>query len=145
LAQAPKQALPFLTEHLRPVAPLEAARQKRAEQLLADLDSERFAVRQAAETELEKMGPMIEPALRKALEGKPSLEVRRRIDTVLAKFTGERLPLSRALEAIEHMNTPEARRLVDALANGVPHAWLTEEARAIRKRQAYQTATGPQG
>jgi RNA polymerase sigma factor (sigma-70 family) len=137
MALAPREALPFLAERLRPVAPLDAQLQQRVEQLLVDLDQEAFAVRQQAEGELEKLGASIEPALRKALEGKPSLEVRRRIEKVLEKvagLTGERLRTIRALAAIEHMHTPEARRLLDALAEGDPRAWLTQEAKVIRKR-----------
>ena len=143
MALAPKRALPLLAEHLRPVAPLDRAGQKQVDRLLGDLDSDRFAVRQKAEDELEKIGPIVEPALRKALESKPSLEVRRRIEAVLAKLANEHLRLSRALEAIEHMNTSEARRLVESLANGAPQAWLTEEARAARKRLANLTVTAP--
>src|SRR5262249_15651484 len=126
MALSPKQALPFLAERLRRVADLDAARQKRADKLLPDLDSDQFAVRQEAEVEVGKMGSMVEPALRRALESKPSLEVRRRIEAVLAKLANERLRLQRALEAIEHMNTPEARRFVETLADGAAHAWLTE-------------------
>jgi hypothetical protein len=137
IALAPRETLPFLAERLRPVASLDAERQKRVERLLADLDHEAFAVRQQAEAELEKMGAAIEPALRRALEGKPSLEVRRRIEKVLEKvagLTGERLRAIRALAALEHMHTPEARRLLDSLADGDPRAWLTQEARAVRTR-----------
>ncbi|HTU93446.1 MAG TPA: WD40 repeat domain-containing protein [Gemmataceae bacterium] len=141
LALSPKHALPFLAEKLPPVAPLDAARQKQVDLLLADLDSVQFAVRQEAETELEKMGSMVEPALRKTLENKPSREMRRRIESVLAKWADERLRPMRALEAVEHMNTAEARRLLEALAGGVPHAWLTKEAQAIRKRLAEQSVT----
>lgn len=65
LAVSPRASLPFLAERLRPAAPLDAAQQKQVERLLADLDDEAFAVRQKAETELEKMGDAIEPALRK--------------------------------------------------------------------------------
>ena len=114
-----------------PIAQLDAKQQKQVERLLADLDKESFTARQRAEMELEKMGPAIEPALRKALEGK-SLEVRRRIEKVLEKvvgWSGERLRTLRAPEAIEHMNTPEARRLLESLSSGMPRAWLTEEAR----------------
>jgi RNA polymerase sigma factor (sigma-70 family) len=134
MALAPKQVLPFLAERVLPVAPLTAPQQKQVDQLVADLDSDQFAVRHEAETKLEKMGPTVEPALRKSLESKPSLEVRRRVEAVLAKFANERLQLIRALEAMERMNTPQARRLVTALAKGAPGAWLTEEARAIEKR-----------
>jgi RNA polymerase sigma factor (sigma-70 family) len=137
MALSPKRVLPFLAERLHPITPLDERQQKQVERLLADLDKESFTARQQAEMELEKMGPAIESALRKALEGKPSLEVRRRIETVLEKvagWSGERLRTLRALEAIEHMNTSEARRLVEALASGTPRAWLTEEARKSRKR-----------
>jgi RNA polymerase sigma factor (sigma-70 family) len=139
MALAPKHALPFLAERLHPITPLDAKQQKQIERLLADLDKESFPARQRAEMELEEMGPAIESALRKALKGKPQLEVRRRIETVLEKvagWSGERLRTLRALEAIEYMNTPEARRLLESLANGTPHAWLTEEARKIRQRLA---------
>ena len=136
LALSPKYALPFLAEKLRPVAPLDAARQKQVDRRLADLNSEQFAVRQQAEAELEKMGPLVEPALRKKLESKPSLEMRQRIEALLSKWASERLQIARALEAIEHMNTIKARQLLEKLADGANQAWLTEEARAICKRLA---------
>jgi hypothetical protein len=115
-------------------------------QLLADLDDERFSVRQKAEAELEKMGPSIEPALRKALEGKPPLEARRRIEKVLetvAGWAGERLRALRALEAIEYMNAPKTRRLIEELAGGEAHAWLTREAKAVRARLPVRRANWP--
>jgi hypothetical protein len=87
---------------------------------------------------------MVELALRKSLENKSSLEMRQRIQAVLAKMANERLRILRALEAIEHMNAPEAPRLLESLANGALHAWLTEEARAIRNRLAEQSLTAPE-
>jgi WD40 repeat protein len=143
MALSPKQALPFLAKRLRPVAPLDVAQRKQVDQLLTDLDSDQFSVRQRAENELEKLGPTVAPALRKALEGKPALEVRRRIEALLAKLASERLRIKRALEAIAHMNTPEAHRLLESLASGDPGAWLTEEARAIRKRLLGKSVTMP--
>lgn len=144
IALSPKQALPYLAERLRPVAPLDAEQRKQVDRLLADLDSDRFTVRQQAEADLEKIGLIIEPTLRKALDSKPSLEVRRRIEKVLENLASERLRITRALEAVEHMNTREAHRLLEALANGASHAWLTEEARAIYKRLAEHSVTLPQ-
>ncbi|HZY84573.1 MAG TPA: sigma-70 family RNA polymerase sigma factor [Gemmataceae bacterium] len=137
LARAPKQALPFLTERLRPLAAQEAAGPVSVERLLADLDSDSFAVREKAEAELTKWGPSVERALRKALEGQPSPEVRRRVESVLAKiavWSGERLRALRALEAIESMNTPEAGRLLSSLTDGAPRSWLAEQARLGRVR-----------
>ncbi len=144
LALSPKQAFPFLAERLRPVAALDAAQRKQVDRWLADLDSDQFSVRQAAESELEKMGLMVEPVLRKALESKPSLEVRKRIDVVLTMLASERLRITRALEAIEHMKTAEARRLLEALSEGARNAWLTGEARAIRRRIAESSVTAPE-
>jgi hypothetical protein len=40
----------------------------------------------------------------------------------------------RALEALEHMDAPEARELLQRLANGAPEAWLTKEATAALRR-----------
>ncbi|HEY7315774.1 MAG TPA: sigma-70 family RNA polymerase sigma factor [Gemmataceae bacterium] len=134
---APKQSLPFLGEQLRRIARLDAEQQEKIARLIADLDSDQFTVREKATGELETMVTWVEPALRKALAGKPSLEVRRRIEKVLEKvagWSGERLRTLRALEAVEHMNAPEARRLLEELANGTPRAWVTEEAPKIRKR-----------
>jgi RNA polymerase sigma factor (sigma-70 family) len=147
MALSPKQALPYLAEQLRSRTSADKARQQSVEHLLADLDSESFAAREDAERALAKMGPSVEVELRKALEGKPSLEMRRRIEMVLEKrtvYSGERLRTLRALEAIEHMNTPEARRLVESLAQGAPRAWLTEEAAAIRRRWTEASRTDPE-
>jgi RNA polymerase sigma factor (sigma-70 family) len=66
LAAAPRQAVPFLGERLKPAAPAEA---RRVEGLIADLDSDEFAVRQKAADELKKLGRLAVPALKKALAG----------------------------------------------------------------------------
>src|SRR5262249_20624637 len=53
LAAAPRSSVAFLKQHLRPVAPADA---KQVARLLADLDSDQFAVRDKAMQELEKLG-----------------------------------------------------------------------------------------
>src|SRR5262249_6157591 len=50
------------------------------------LGKDDFKVRDKATRELEALGVAAEPTLRKALEGKPALEVRKRIEIVLAKW-----------------------------------------------------------
>jgi HEAT repeat protein len=57
---------------------------------LADLDAEAFEDRDRASAELEKQGAAVVAALRKALEGQPPAETRRRIGLLLAKL--EALP-----------------------------------------------------
>jgi RNA polymerase sigma factor (sigma-70 family) len=136
MARSPQAALPFLAERLRALAAREAAGPPSVERLLADLDNDSFAVREKAEAELVKRGPSVERALRKALEGKPSPEVRQRVESVLEKsavWSGERLRALRALEAVEHMNTPQAKQLLGALGGGAP-SWLTAQARRGRER-----------
>lgn len=136
IAAAPKEGLPLLRDLLKPVAPADAARLKR---LIADLDDDDFGVREKATTELEQVGEQAGPALRKALEGKPSAELKRRVEFLLdqqmsTSASPERLRQMRALEALEHMDAPEARELLERLAKGAPEAWLTKEAKAALKR-----------
>lgn len=55
-------------------------------QLVKDLDSNTFGVRQKATRELEKLGLIAEPFLKKELGNKPSLETRKRVERLLAKL-----------------------------------------------------------
>jgi RNA polymerase sigma factor (sigma-70 family) len=138
LAAAPNAAIPFLQKHLPPVP---AADKKRMARLIADLDSDDFATRQKATEELEKLGELALPAYRKARDGKPSLETRRRLEDLQRKahaawweVSGERLRSLRAIEALELAGTPEAREVLATLAAGAEGARLTEEAKAALKR-----------
>jgi hypothetical protein len=136
LASSPDEALPLLKQHLRPAEPADAQRLRR---LLADLESEQFAVREKAQTELQELGDLAEPALRQALEGKPSLELRRRVQAVLEHLRGpvtqpEMLRSLRAVAVLEDIATPEARRLLEELAAGAAEARLTREAKAALRR-----------
>ncbi len=131
LVGAPVQSVPFLKQHLRPV---KGADPKRVAQLLADLDSETFKVRERAATELERLGPAAEPSLRRALEGRPGLEARQRIEQLLAKREAVRLSEARAVEVLEHVRSAEALRYLESLAAGAPGAALTREARAALGR-----------
>jgi hypothetical protein len=138
LAASPAEAVALLKKHLPPAAAPDA---KRLAGLIADLDSETFAVREAALKELTDLGEVAEPALRSALEKAPSPEARRRLEELLEKLdslgtAGEPLRASRAVEALEHIGTPEARRLLTALAAGAPGAWRTREAQAALERLA---------
>ena len=60
--------------------------------LIADLDSDVFDVREKAAKEW-KLGAAAEPALRKALEGRPSAEVRRRVEGLLQEEKPDVYPL----------------------------------------------------
>jgi RNA polymerase sigma factor (sigma-70 family) len=138
LAATPGEVVPFLRGHLRPVP---VADEKHIARLVADLDSDEFAVREKASGELERLGDPAVPACRKALEGKPSAEMRQRLEKLLEREdrgrwspTGERLRQLRALEALELTGGDEALRRLEELAGGMPGAWLTEEAKAAGRR-----------
>lgn len=102
-------------------------------------ESGAFAARQKATAELEKLGELAEPTLRRALENNPSLEQRRRIEPMLAKLevsipSSDALRSLRAVRALEHIETAEARRLLRELARGAEGASLTRTAQAALSR-----------
>jgi hypothetical protein len=138
LAGSPARAIPFLKEHLRPVAAVDP---KRVERLLADLDSAQFTVRTAAAEELAQSIEQIEPRLRRVLEGQPSAEVRKRVDALLAGSravpTGPTLRVLRAIWVLERIGTPEAKQALHKLAGGAP-ARETREAREALERLAHR-------
>jgi WD40 repeat protein len=134
LAAAPGESVPYLRKQLHVAAGLDKARVSR---LIADLDSDKFAVRSNAMRELQELGEIPESDYRKALAARPSLEVRQRLDELLNKLRNlppDRLRLVRAVEALELADTPEARRFLAALAGGAPDAGLTKDAKAASER-----------
>jgi WD domain, G-beta repeat len=141
LVAAPGQALTLLAQRLRPITRVDAAQLAR---LVADLGSDRFPVREKATEDLVRLGAAAAPALRKALETEPPLEIRRRVERLLDKLEGtERLRQTRALAALERIGTPEAAQVVEVLAGGVAGAWLTQEARTSLDRLRRRTAAVP--
>jgi hypothetical protein len=138
LAASPKESLPLLRSYLKPVP---KGDEKRIAQLVKDLDADDFDVREKASDELARVGEPAAGALRKALEGAPSAELRVRATQLLEKFGGKGpspdvLRRGRALEVLEHIGGPEARAILDELAKGAPEAALTQEAAAAVKRLA---------
>jgi hypothetical protein len=131
-----RRAAAFLEKQLQNAPPLDM---RRIERLIADLDQEQFDVRERAARELEKLGDRAEPALRKALGGKPSLEARRRLEGLLKRLEGaspsaETVRQIRAVEALESLGDLEAQRVLNKLAAGPPESRLTQEARAAVRR-----------
>jgi hypothetical protein len=118
---------------------------KQVQRLIADLDSPEFAVREAAEKKLAWFGEQVEPALCQALEGKPSLEVRKRLealhtDAELANRSivrsAEQLRTLRAIRVLEHIGDRKARQVLQTLAAGDPAARATRQALEALRRLA---------
>lgn len=142
LARNPKQAVPLYKDKLKPMDKVDA---ERVEKLIKDLDSQQFADRQKAETELEKMQELAQPALKKALENKPPLEVAKRIEGLLGKLggtvpPGDKLRVIRSIESLELMGTPEALEVLKTVASGAPEARVTQEAQSSVDRLSKRIA-----
>lgn len=139
LADAGAAVLPFIRSHLPRMEPSGQVDARHLATLVAELDDNHFATREKATEELEKAGKTAEPVLRQALSGRHSAEVLLRVSCLLENLkapllTRERLRLLRTLELLEHIGTPEARRLVEEVAQGPGDARLTREAKASLDR-----------
>jgi hypothetical protein len=139
LAAASEQT-PRLIARRLPPSPLATREQKaRIERLIADLENRRYSVRREAAHKLEKMNNLAEPFLQKKLASLPSLEVYRRVQSLLEKWERQdpgprQLGDLRALEVLERIGTPQAVRVLKTLARGAPAARLTQEAKAALGR-----------
>src|SRR5205814_7077014 len=126
LARAPEQSLDLLRKNVRVVS------EEDVRKLLRDLDSQKFTVRDRASLDLIALGRFIEPILREELRGKPTLEMRRRMAEILKLITEEgRSPeetrVLRALELLEMLGTPAAKKLLQELAGGATRWDVTRE------------------
>jgi WD40 repeat protein len=142
LGEAPDAAVRLLRERLKPA---NAADAKRIDTLIVQLNDDEFEKREDASKELGKLGPQAETALRKAAKDPASAEVARRVAELLAKLkagavSGEGLREARALEVLEGLGTPEAKKLLEELAKGAGGAGLTQQAKAALERMAKRMA-----
>jgi WD40 repeat protein len=131
---APGQTVSFMGERLRPAR---SAKKEDVDRLIADLDSDEFEIRDKATNKLAELGDAVGPALRKVIAGEPSAEVRSRANRLLEKLATpapELLRNLRALEALEAVGGPEARQVVERIANGAAEARLTRDAKAALAR-----------
>ncbi len=137
LRDHPADGVAELAKAFPPVKPIAAAE---LELLLVRRDSADFKTRQAADKELERLGPQIEATLRAELDKPRSEEVRVAVERLLellegATLSGERLAAVRAVEAAERISTPDARKLLQTWAAGADGATLSVEAKAAVERK----------
>jgi RNA polymerase sigma factor (sigma-70 family) len=130
LAARGDKAAEFLKAKLPPVPAPDAAA---VAKWVSDLDSNRFAAREAATRALAELGPPARPALEAGLKSGPSAEGGTRIQELLTKL---RQPLteaearpSRAVQALQWAGGDASRAVLKAWAAGAPGARLTDEAR----------------
>jgi WD40 repeat protein len=136
LAAEPRDAVRLVEKRLPPAA---APTPEELAALLKRLDHDDFEERQRASAELDRRAEVARPALLRALDDLRSAEARRRVKDVLERLDSGRpdadtLRGVRAVELLEQLATPEATRLLKALANGAADARLTREAKATLAR-----------
>jgi hypothetical protein len=105
--------------------------------LIADLGAKQFNTRNAAMGALGELEEIARPALAGALQENPPLEVKRRIEKLLAALeapTPPALQISRAVMAMELNGSNAARKLLHEWSEGTPGLRLTEESRAALAR-----------
>jgi WD40 repeat protein len=139
LEASPEATAALLARHVKP-AEASRADDGAIAKLIAALDADDFDERQKAAKELAALGKSAEGALKKALAAAPSAEVRRALEDLLDRLKDKGGPPSelvrplRAVEVLEDLGTPEARKLLENLARGRAEAPLTEAARAALAR-----------
>jgi WD40 repeat protein len=134
----PRQSVALLRKHLKPVVPADP---KRFAQVWADLDSPRYTVRRKAFEALQQLGESAKDLIRQALASPSGLETHQRLRLLLARLenpaSAEDLRQGlRAVEVLGRINSPQARRFLEELAQGVQSAHLTRAAQvALGRRQ----------
>lgn len=128
----PTHSVPFLKKTMKPAPKVDALA---FATLLADLDNREFATRKKAFEMLEAKKEVFEELLQKALTKKLSLEVRRKVERLLAiKDSPQRIRDRRAVSILEYIDSPDSRELLKSLAGGAPEATLTKQAKAALTR-----------
>jgi WD40 repeat protein len=144
LTEASAETPGFFKDRLKAVA---IADPRRIDALMADLNSDQYAVRHKATVQLEKLADLAVPVLREQLAKKPSLEMCKRIELLLAKIHGpmtepDLVRTLRAVEILDAIGTAQARSVLEALAQGAPAHRVTQAATDALKRQRAMPTPG---
>ena len=101
--------------------------------LIKNLNSPTFAVRESASRKLAALGAPVEPFLREALKTGLSAEASERANRLLADLrrppTPEEIRQRRVIFALETNGSAEARRTLESWAAGAAGAHLTEQSK----------------
>jgi hypothetical protein len=134
---SPADTAKYFAERLKPV---EAPDPKRVQRWLADLDSDQFAVREAASNALGELDQQAIPYLESTLKSTESAEVRDRVNRILERLWGAATPLEqlrqvRAVVVLERLGDGASKNLLEQWAGGPAGVRLTREAAAALKRR----------
>ncbi len=139
LATAPEQVA-FIRDRLSDLPDKDQA--ARIHKLVLDLDADNFDTRDKATEELVKIGSPAIDVMREMAKSAPNDEVRFRARVILKKLgggatsgpVGKAGRLSRVVRVLERAATPEARTLLDEIAEGKLAAEVSADAKAALAR-----------
>jgi hypothetical protein len=122
LAADPAGTVEWIAQRVRPTPVPEPATMAHH---IAELDAVKFADRERAMAVLRDLGETLLPTFRDALKQSSSAEHRKRLETLIRELEegiplGNRLRELRALEILEHIGSPEAKRLLNDLTERRP-------------------------
>jgi WD40 repeat protein len=141
LGAAPEETVALLAKHVKPAGA--GGGGDEITKLIALLDDDVFEQRQEAHKQLMALGRAAEESLKKALAAKPSAEAKRAIEGLLDRLKDkgpgqgpppESVRSLRAVEVLEDLGTPEAKKVLESLAKGHAEAPLTTAAKGALTR-----------
>ncbi len=142
LAENPESSLPLLKDRLiQPGSTSAGPSEADIARWIRELDSDRYQVREEATRQLAEVGVRALQPLQKVLSSPPSLEVKKRVQRLLARLDPTELPAEelialRSVQTLEYIATPEARSLLEKLAQGQAGPRVGDEAsRAVARLQ----------
>lgn len=135
MVESPAACAKFVRSQMAPAQGIDPARLRK---LIADLNSDDFRGRDAAQQELAKLADLAAAAIEESLKKPPTLEVKRRLEKLQNALQGDLSPTKlrevRAIQAMELANTPETIAVLRHWAGGAPGADLTRNAAAALTR-----------
>jgi RNA polymerase sigma factor (sigma-70 family) len=135
LTDSPKETLALFRDKFRPEAAADPASVRK---LITNLDSDKFAVRSAAHTDLAKLGGRANGQLREALAKAGSPEQRERLTKLLDDIATANRPAEmrnrRAVTVLTWIGTPEARHILETWSTDDPDGSLGKSATLALKR-----------
>jgi WD40 repeat protein len=134
MVASPRQTITLFQHRLQPA---EGLTDEQVGQFIDRLDDRNFAERNKASAALEKLQEQAEPALRRRLAERPSLEVRQRIERLLEEprpVRPERLRTMRAIQVLAQIGNRDCQRVLNRLAQGAPGAYETQLAQQALRR-----------
>lgn len=130
-----ERTIEFLRDRLRPAA---APPRDQVQRWVADLNSPKFATREAASRELAKLRQLLRSEIQAARDSTHALEVKRRLERILVMprpaRTADELRQLRAIELLEGFNNRDAVGVLRLIASGDPRAPQTQAAKEALER-----------